>query len=65
VSAIGGTRVWAFIISVLSNGMNLMGIPSFYQMVIKRVIFILAVMLDLFTKRCRLSANNHEYRQSY
>ena len=53
VGTIGGTLVGAFIIGVLSNGLNLLGIASYYQMVIKGVIFILAVMLDLFTKRRR------------
>jgi ribose transport system permease protein len=53
VGSIGGTLVGAFIIGVLSNGLNLLGIPSYYQQVIKGVVFILAVMLDLFTKRRR------------
>jgi len=53
VGTIGGTLVGAFIIGVLSNGMNLMGISSYYQLVIKGVVFILAVMLDFFTKRRR------------
>lgn len=53
VGGIGGTLVGAFIIGVLSNGLNLMGIPSYYQQVIKGVVFILAVMLDLATKRRR------------
>ena len=53
VGGIGGTLVGAFIIGVLSNGLNLMGVPSYYQQVIKGVVFILAVMLDLLTKRRR------------
>ena len=52
--SIGGTLVGAFIIGVLSNGLNLLGIPSYYQQVIKGVVSILAVMLDLFTKRRRV-----------
>ncbi len=51
--SIGGMLVGAFIIGVLSNGLNLLGIPSYYQQVIKGVVFILAVMLDLLTKRRR------------
>ncbi|RLC69798.1 MAG: ribose ABC transporter permease, partial [Chloroflexi bacterium] len=35
VGSIGGTLVGAFIIGVLSNGLNLLGIPSYYQQVIK------------------------------
>jgi len=53
VGGIGGTIVGAFIIGVLSNGLNLMGVPSYYQQVIKGAVFILAVMLDLFAKRRR------------
>jgi ribose transport system permease protein len=53
VGGIGGTLVGAFIIGVLSNGLNLLGVPSYYQQVIKGVVFIMAVMLDLFTKRRR------------
>jgi ribose transport system permease protein len=53
VGTMGGTVVGAFIIGVLSNGLNLMGVPSYYQQVIKGVVFILAVSLDIFTKRRR------------
>ena len=53
VGTIGGTVVGAFIIGVLSNGLNLMGVPSYYQQVIKGVVFILAVSLDILTKRRR------------
>lgn len=53
VGGIGGTLVGAFIIGVMSNGLNLLGVPSYYQQVIKGVVFILAVMLDLLTKRRR------------
>ncbi len=51
VGGIGGTVAGAFIIGILSNGLNLMGISSYYQQVIKGVVFILAVVLDLLTKR--------------
>ncbi len=53
VGSIGGTIVGAFIIGVMSNGLNLMGVPSYYQQVIKGIVLILAVMLDLFNKRRR------------
>lgn len=53
VGSITGALVGAFILGVLSNGLNLMGVPSFYQQVIKGVVLILAVMLDLYTKRKR------------
>lgn len=53
VGSVAGTVVGAFILGILSNGLNLMGVPSFYQQVIKGVVLILAVMLDLLTKRRR------------
>lgn len=53
VGSLTGTLAGAFILGILSNGLNLMGVQSFYQQVIKGVVLILAVMLDLFTKRRR------------
>lgn len=53
MGSIGGTVVGAFIIGVMSNSLNLMGIPSYYQQVIKGIVFILAVTIDLITKRRR------------
>ena len=53
VGSIGGTIVGAFIIGVLGNGLNLMGVPSYYQQVIKGLVFILAVTVDLINKRRR------------
>lgn len=53
VGSITGTLVGAFILGILSNGLNLMGVPSFYQQIIKGAVLILAVMLDLYTKRRR------------
>ena len=53
VGSIGGTVIGAFIIGVLSNGLNLMGVPSYHQQVIKGVVFILAVAVDLLLNRRR------------
>ena len=53
VGSIGGTVIGAFIIGVLSNGLNLMGVPSYYQQVIKGLVLILAVTVDLINKRRR------------
>lgn len=53
VGGIGGTIVGAFIIGVLSNGLNLVGVPSYNQQVIKGLVFIVAVLLDFFLKRRR------------
>jgi ribose transport system permease protein len=53
VGSIGGTVIGAFIIGVLSNGLNLMGVPSYHQQVIKGLVFILAVTVDLLINRRR------------
>ena len=49
--SIGGTIIGAVIIGVLNNGMSLLGIPSFYQLIIKGLIIILAVWFDVLQKR--------------
>lgn len=46
-----GTVVGAFIMGTLSNGLNLMDVPSYHQQVIKGVVFIAAVLVDVYTKR--------------
>lgn len=53
VGGVGGTVVGALIIGVLSNGLNLMRVSSYYQLIIKGAVFVLAVMLDLATQRRR------------
>jgi ribose transport system permease protein len=50
VGSVGGTIVGAFIMGVLNNGLNLLEVSSYYQKVIKGIVFILAVLLDLYTK---------------
>jgi ribose transport system permease protein len=51
VGGIGGTVAGAFIIGVLSNGLNLMAVPSYNQQVLKGLVFILAVLLDYILKQ--------------
>jgi ribose transport system permease protein len=53
VGSVAGAVAGAFILGILSNGLNLMGVPSFWQQVIKGVVLILAVMLDVASKRRR------------
>jgi ribose/xylose/arabinose/galactoside ABC-type transport system permease subunit len=53
VGNVAGTVAGAFILGILSNGLNLMGVPSFYQQVIKGAVLILAVMLDVLASRRR------------
>ncbi len=48
---ISGTVIGAMIIAILSNGMNLLGINSFWQDVVKGIVIIIAVYVDLFRKK--------------
>ncbi|WP_125588940.1 ABC transporter permease subunit [Companilactobacillus jidongensis] len=41
-----GTLIGALIIGTLNNGMNLLGISSFYQQIVKGIVIIIAVLLD-------------------
>lgn len=43
---IAGTFIGVLIIGILNNGMNLLGISSFYQQVVKGVVILIAVLLD-------------------
>ena len=43
---VGGTIIGAFVIGVLTDGMVMMGISSFWQQIIKGVVIIAAVVLD-------------------
>jgi erythritol transport system permease protein len=52
----GGTIVGAFVIGVLSNGMVLLGISAFWQMVIKGFVIVLAVVIDQLQHRMQQRA---------
>lgn len=43
---IGGTIIGAFVIGILSDGLVMMGVSSFWQMVIKGLVIIVAVVVD-------------------
>jgi erythritol transport system permease protein len=44
--SVGGTIIGAFVIGVLSDGLVMLGVSSFWQMVIKGSVIIAAVVLD-------------------
>lgn len=46
-----GTLMGALLIGVLNNGLNLLGVSSFYQQVIKGVVILLAVLIDRSGKK--------------
>lgn len=41
-----GTLIGALIIGTLNNGLNLLGVSSFFQMVVKGVVILVAVLID-------------------
>lgn len=41
-----GTLIGALIIGTLNNGLNLLGVSSFYQQIVKGVVIVIAVLLD-------------------
>lgn len=51
VGKIGGVVIGTLIIGVISNGLNLLNINSFWQLVVKGVIVVLAVYLDIIKRR--------------
>ena len=46
-----GILIGVLIIGVVSNGLNLLEISSYYQQVIKGLVFILAVILDMYARK--------------
>ncbi len=46
VGTIMGTLIGTLVIATLNNGMDLLSVPSFYQMVFKGIIIIVAVSVD-------------------
>ena len=52
VGTVGGTFIGVLIIGVITNGLNLMGINSFWQEVFKGIIILVAVVIDVVRKTC-------------
>jgi erythritol transport system permease protein len=52
--SIGGSLVGAFVIGVLADGLVMLGVSEFWQMVIKGVVIILAVGIDQLQNRFQL-----------
>jgi ribose/xylose/arabinose/galactoside ABC-type transport system permease subunit len=50
IGTIGGTIVGAFVIGVINDGMVMCGVSEFWQMVIKGLVIVLAVIVDQFQR---------------
>jgi erythritol transport system permease protein len=49
--SIGGTLVGAFVIGVLNDGLVLLGVSEFWQIVIKGIVIVVAVVVDQLASR--------------
>lgn len=50
VGTIGGTIIGVLVIGVLNNGLNLLGVSSFWQLIVKGAVILLAVYIDSLKK---------------
>jgi ribose transport system permease protein len=50
IGGLFGTIIGVLLIAILSNGMNLIGIDSSWQLVVKGIVIIIAVLIDYFKK---------------
>lgn len=51
IGSITGTLIGALIIAAMNNGMTLMGVSYFWQLVIKGCVIIIAVLIDKYRTR--------------
>lgn len=51
IGRVGGTMIGALIIGVLSNGLNLLHVSFYYQLLIKGIVIIAAVYFDMMKKK--------------
>lgn len=51
VGTMVGTLIGALIIGVLNNGMNMLSVPYFFQLIVKGLVILIAVYLDVRSKR--------------
>ena len=53
IGKVGGTMLGVLVIGVLNNGLNLLNINSFWQLVAKGLVILLAVYVDILKKKKR------------
>ena len=53
VGSLTGTVFGFMILGLVTNSMNLLNINSFYQQIVKGILIVLAVFLDMYSKRMK------------
>jgi ribose transport system permease protein len=48
-----GTLLGALVIGVINNGMNMLSVPFFFQLIVKGIVILIAVWLDVRSKSAR------------
>jgi ribose transport system permease protein len=56
VGKVGGTIIGALIIGIITNGLNLMQVSYYWQLVVKGIIILLAVYVDTIRKEKKFAA---------
>lgn len=56
IGTAGGTVIGAFIVGILNNIMNLIGLNAYLQQIIRGAIIALAVIYDTYTKKIRMKS---------
>ena len=56
IGRLSGTMIGVLIIGVINNGLVLMDVNSFYQLIVKGIVILTAVLIDLMRKKASIAA---------
>ena len=51
IGRIGGTMIGVLMIGVINNGLNLINLNSFYQLIVKGLVVAISVIIDVMRKK--------------
>ena len=54
VGTMAATILGALIMGLINNGMNMLSVPHFYQLIVKGLVILIAVWLDVRSKSNRI-----------
>ena len=55
VGSIAGILLGALVLGVIDNGMIMIGLASYWQMVVKGIVIVIAVIFDIYKKKGALT----------